>query len=369
MSTRINIAIIAGQLVVGGAERQLYLWLSNLDRDRFNPIVLTLHPGHHDYWEKPIDNLGIPLFRISHRTNPAHRLIDIVKILRPHRPELIHGWHTFASPYAGLSGKLLRSTSLGGMRSSYRTLEHTWETKLTRVFCNAVVSNSETTAAAYRESLNGKKQPVFTVQNAVDTDFIAREEVRTHLVQTYGLPADAIWIASIGRMDPLKRFDFLVHLAENLKQKSLNFHCLLIGDGPEKDTLEILSSELDVADKITFTGEVPNASCWMKGFDIFCFPSIDEGLPNAIMEAAAAGLPVVAWRLPFVEELLDKGNLAFLVEPYDLDGMEESLKALICSVDLRKRLGSAAQAHIQTRLNLGRYIQAMTAVYEILLEE
>jgi len=50
-----NIAIIAGQLVVGGAERQLYLWLANLDRERFNPIVLTLHPGYGDYWEKPVE--------------------------------------------------------------------------------------------------------------------------------------------------------------------------------------------------------------------------------------------------------------------------------------------------------------------------
>jgi len=369
MPTMINIAIIAGQLVVGGAEQQLYLWLSNLDRDRFNPIVLTLHPGHHDYWEKPIDNLGIPLYRVLHRTNPAHRLIDIIKVLRPHQPKLIHGWHTFASPYAGLSGKLLRSISLGGMRSSYRTLEHTWETKLTRVFCDGVVSNSETTAAAYRKSLNGKQQPVFAVQNAVDTQFDERDEIRAHLVDAYGLPADAIWIASIGRMDPLKRLDLLVQLAENLKQKSLNFHCLLIGDGPEKDTLEKLSRGLDIEDKVTFTGEVPFASRWMKGFDVFCFPSIDEGLPNAIMEAAAAGLPVVAWRLPFIEELLKNEEMALLEEPKDLDGMEKALRALIRSEDLRTQLGSAAQAHIHAHFNLDRYIQSMTAVYETLLKE
>ena len=54
MPTSTNIAILAGQLVVGGAEKQLFLWLANLDRERFNPIVLTLHPGFGDYWEKPM---------------------------------------------------------------------------------------------------------------------------------------------------------------------------------------------------------------------------------------------------------------------------------------------------------------------------
>ena len=59
MAEVINVVIIAGQLVVGGAERQLYLWLANLDRNRFDPIVLTLHPGHGEFWEDPIRELGI----------------------------------------------------------------------------------------------------------------------------------------------------------------------------------------------------------------------------------------------------------------------------------------------------------------------
>jgi len=369
MDKKINIAIIAGQLVVGGAERQLYLWLTNLDRDRFNPIVLTLHPGHHDYWEKPIEDLGISLYRLPHRNNRALRLMDILNILRPYQPRLIHGWHMFASAYAGMASKILSSKSIGGIRSSYRSLKNTWETRLSSFFCDAIISNSETSAKAYQANQKWKTQPVFTVQNAVDSQFDAREDIRAHLTHAYGLPADAIWIASIGRMDPLKRFDLLVRLSGKLKAKSLNFHWLIIGDGPEKEILENLSRELNVQDRVTFTGEVAFASRWMKSFDIFCFPSIDEGLPNVIMEAASAGLPVVAWQLPFVEELLESDKMALLVEPNDLDGMEDSLRALICSGDLRTQLGSAAQAHILSHFSLEKYIQGMTSVYETLLEE
>ena len=115
-----KVAIIAGQLVVGGAERQLYFWLSNMDCQRFEPIVLTLHPNSGDYWEKPIEALGIPLLRIKHRRSRFIRLIEIIWVLLPYKPQLIHGWHHFASPYAGVAAKLLGSKSLGGLRDTFR---------------------------------------------------------------------------------------------------------------------------------------------------------------------------------------------------------------------------------------------------------
>lgn len=366
---KIRIAIIAGQLVIGGAERQLYLWLANLDRGRFDLIVLTLHPGHHDYWEKPIEDLNIPLYRISHRWSRLIRFYLIIKILRKFRPHLIHGWHTFASPYAGLAAKVLGSRSIGGLRSSFQTLKHMRETRLTRLLCDAVISNSVIVTDAYQQLRAIKKQSVFTVQNAVDFHFCKRAESREHLVRSYGIPPDSVWIGSIGRMDPLKRFDFLIRVALHIKQSNKNFHILLIGDGPERSTLEALARELGVQDKVTFTGEVPFGSQWLKGLDIFCFLSLDEGSPNVVMEAGAAGLPIVAWKLPFNEELLENEKMAMLVEVGDLDGLKTALSRLIQSKGLRAEIGNAAQAHLLSNFSLERYVRKMTQVYETVLEK
>ncbi|MDD4042907.1 MAG: glycosyltransferase, partial [Anaerolineaceae bacterium] len=96
MDEKRKVAIIAGQLVVGGAERQLYLWLAHMDRDKFDPLVITLHPNHNDYWEKPIEDLGIPLFRVAQRPAKMGRLVEIIKILRSFDPDIIHGWHFFS---------------------------------------------------------------------------------------------------------------------------------------------------------------------------------------------------------------------------------------------------------------------------------
>ncbi len=368
MAEKIKVAIIAGQLVVGGAERQLYLWLANLDRDRFDPLLLTLHPYHDDYWENPIEELGIPLLGVTQKTNRFQRLSAVVKLLRPFNPGLIHGWHFFASVYAGLAARLLGIPCVGGIRSSYSADQRNLETFLVHRFCDAVVANSTIASQSYRLSLGKRKQRVFTVPNAILSSFASRETVRDELSLRYGLPGDKLWICSIGRMDPLKRFDLLLEIARRLKASNDNFHFVLIGDGPEMSGLENLAESKGISDRTAFLGEVPNAADWMKGMDIFCFPSTNEGLPNVIMEAAAAGLPVVAWKLPFIEELLPDKSMYFQSKPGDLDSMVKQLSTLMNSQSLRTSVGMAAQKHILENFGIERTVREMTLVYESVLE-
>ena len=368
MSPSINIAIIAGQLVVGGAERQLFLWLSNLDRSHFNPIVLTLHPGNDDYWEKPIEQLGIPLFRIAQRRNRWARLKEIIKVIRPFHPNLIHGWHLFASGYAGLAAKWLDARCLGGVRNTFETFSsHRLESKLMLWTADAIVANSKETAKAIQESFRRGPEWVFAVQNAIEDDFISRSEIRSTLIKTYHLPEDAEWIVSMGRFEPLKKFDWLIEVTAALQKIGKRVHLVLIGDGQELGYLKKTASSRDVLADITFTGEIPMASRWLKAFDIFCFPSLDEGMPNVIMEAAAAGLPIVTWQLPFYKELLSDNQTALLVPPSDLSAMRKALGRLIDNPDLRKKIGTTAQAQILENFSLSRYIIKMTTVYETVL--
>jgi glycosyltransferase involved in cell wall biosynthesis len=368
MSQSYKIAIIAGQLVVGGAERQLFLWLSNLDRARFQPVVVTLHPGYGDHWEKRIEALGIPVLHIPRGSCRLVRLLDIVRALRPYRPQLIHGWHTFSSPYAGAAAKLLGARSLGGVRGSFSTfLSAPLVARLTLYLVDGIVANSNTTAIQLRAARKREKQVIFSVQNALDAQVADRATMRQELSQKFGFSPAGIWIGSLGRLDPKKQFDMILRVLALLRKDRKDFHFLLIGDGPEKASLENMAEVLGIAEYITFAGEVPGASAWLGALDIFCFTSLDEGLPNAVMEAAAAGVPVVAWRLPFVEELLNDGKMALLVEPEDINQFKDALLKLFLSPDLRIIMGQAGRDHILKEFNLDRYVQRMTSVYEHLL--
>ena len=367
MDEKRKVTIIAGQLVVGGAERQLYLWLAHMDRDKFDPLVITLHPDHEDYWEKPIEDLGVPLFRVSQKPAKLVRLAEIIRILRSFKPDVIHGWHFFSSVYAGLAARFLGVPCLGGIRSEYSPHYKGLDTYIIKANCSAVVANSIAAADAYHTALGRKRQAIFTVPNAVMDYPMNRDTLREELAVSHNLPGDALWICSVGRMDPLKRFDFLLEMAARLRDEDPKFHVILIGDGPERARLEDLASSMDVVDKVSFLGEIPNAGRWMNAMDIFCFPSTSEGLPNAVMEAAAAGLPIVAWRLPFCEELLPDKSQAMLVEPGNLEDMSLALSNLLDSGDLRTQIGAAARSHIMEHFGLERYIQNMTTVYDYVI--
>lgn len=364
----LNIAIIAGQLVVGGAERQLYLWLANLDRTLFNPVVITLHPGHNDYWEKPIEDLGIPLFHVYQNKNRLSRLLQIIKILRPFKPQLIHGWHMFSGAYAALAAKLLRVKSIAGIRSNYQALEYTLETKIVRRLSDALVVNSQNAASSYKTDLKSSRQPVFVVKNALLTEFEQRESVRDRLIKNYNLPPDLPWLVSIGRMVPLKRFDVLIQACQHLKDQGVSFHLILVGDGPEKSSLEKLITAKVLTGYVTLTGEVPYTSRWLPAFDIFCFPSVAEGAPNAILEAAAASLPIVACDLPFNREILPSDNMALFVHPGDEVAIAEEISKLLSSPTLRHELGAAAQAHVLATFSLSQFTEALTEVYLTVLK-
>ena len=368
MEDKVNIAIIAGQLVVGGAERQLYLWLANLDRERFNPLVLTLHPGHGDYWEKPIETLGIPLVRVRQQNNRLIRLIAIIKILRPFKPDLIHGWHLFASPYAGVVAWFFKAKSIGSLRDSYRVFTKNRLSALLTLTCvDAILVNSYSASKKIENKKIRKNQKVFTINNAIQLSQHNCSENNNFLSEVIKSKINRLLIVSLGRLDYKKRFDLLLLTIAKLKQINTNFHLLLIGDGSERNSLEQIVIKLEIHEYVTFTGEIPDAASWLKAADIFAFTSLDEGMPNVIMEAAAAGLPIVTWRLPFYEELLEHGVSALLVEPEDTGAMKDAILTLMNSPELRESLGQAARRCMFESFSLQAYVEKMTAAYEAVL--
>lgn len=364
MKPRYKVAIIAGQLVVGGAEQQLYYWLSNLDREIFQPVVLTLHPGHGDYWEAKIRSLGFPLTDIEHRWNRLVRLIDIIRVLKPYQPDLIHGWHAFAGAYACLAARFLGVYSLAGIRGSYGTFKS--ERILDLIMhhaADALVLNSQSAADQIKDIGNLKNKRIFVVQNAVEDNSIDRRSAREYISNLYGLSQECLWIGSVARLDPLKKYDLLLKILSLLRQDTEGFHAIIFGDGPEKQRLEKIACELRIADKVTFTGEVPEACKWLRALDIYCFPSVDEGLPNAVMEAAAAGLTVVAWNEPFMQELLINEKTGLLITPGDLAGFKEAILSLCRSREKRIALGQESRKRMSAIYSVDKYVRTLTEAY------
>lgn len=369
MSEAQTIAIIAAQLGVGGAERQLYLWLSHIDRRRFEPVVVTLHPDCGDYWESAIESLGIPLLRVARGRNPLVRLLEIMRALRPYRPHLIHGWHLFASPYAGAAAILLGArASLGSLRGSFHAyLQHPAQSILTEWLTDGILVNSASAARQLAGVRRRVRRQIYTVPNAVEDRIEERANARARLSQKYSIAPGSIWIGSAGRLEESKRFDLLLDVTALLRGGGEDVNLVLFGYGAMLDGLRARAAALGISDRVAFTGEEAKARLWMSALDIFCFLSEDEGLPNAVMEAAAAGVPVVAWRTPFLEELLDGGRSAVLVPPGNLQALEQALARLIHDPGARDRVGRSGRSYVLDNFSVRRFVEGITNTYETLL--
>src|SRR5262245_1612957 len=103
----LGLALISGQLGLGGAEQQLYHLLSGLDRSRFRPVVINM--GLHDeYWEQPIKSLGVPVWHIPRSLGRINRAVRVASLLRSEKVQIVHGWVFHANPYSAIAGRLAR---------------------------------------------------------------------------------------------------------------------------------------------------------------------------------------------------------------------------------------------------------------------
>ncbi len=200
---------------------------------------------------------------------------------------------------------------------------------------------------------------VEVLMNGVDTDRFASGEVdRAALLPA--LPPDAVVVGTVGRLDPVKGHLDLVAAATRLDPA---VHVVIVGDGPERDRLAAAISSSGVADRVHLLGERSDISELLRAFDLFCLPSLAEGISNTLLEAMATGLPVVATRVGGNPELVADGETGMLVPSADPAALAAALGRLTADPALRRRMGEAARARTVDDFSLDAMVARYAACY------
>jgi len=157
------------------------------------------------------------------------------------------------------------------------------------------------------------------VYNEVEKiDFLNKEEAVKELRKIKEFPADKIIVGTITRLEYAKNNEFLIKAFSRLPKEILDkVICLIIGDGPERENLKFKIKNLKLEEKIFLLGDVLEAAKYLKTFDVFVITSRYEGLPYALLEAMAAGLPIIATRVGGIPEVLEGKGI--LIEPDNVD--------------------------------------------------
>jgi sugar transferase (PEP-CTERM/EpsH1 system associated) len=297
--------------------------------------------------------------------------LGMARVFRAFRPEIVHtrNWTCIDAILAArLAGVPIVVHGEHGREAADPHGSNTLRRRLRRCLSPLI-----TEFVAVSRDLNGwlvndvgvPARKVTQICNGVDTDTFAplrRESVRSAL----GIALDHVAIGTVGRLDPVKDHRALIHAFSRLRSDRRH-HLFIVGDGPTRATLDHLRLELGLGDQIHLLGERDDVSLVLPALDIFVLPSLAEGISNAILEAMASGLPVVATRVGGNPELVEDGVTGTLVPPRSSEALAAALARYLAEPALIRAHGDAGRRRAVRQFSLARMFAAYDSLYARLL--
>ena len=372
---------IITRLNIGGPASHVMLADSGLSARRWETLLVhgAVEP---DEAEVDLGSFDLPTLRLPSLRRPIRPAMDarafasVVATIRQYRPHVIHTHlskagligraaaiatshalriHTF---HGTIFGGYFGSTMSGGIVRAERLLGHQTD----RVIALSPMQRDE----LIRERIAPASR-IAIVPLGVDLARFGTIE-RTTARAALGVSPDAMVIAAVGRLVPIKRIDRLIRAFALVRDRVPSSELWLVGDGSERPALEALTGSLDLSDSVRFVGWSGATGHWYAAADIIALTSEREGTPLALIEAAASGRPVVAMAAGGVADVVVDGTTGFLVPVDDVTAFADRLTALACDPISRSRMGSAAPAHARA-FDADRLVDDLDRLYRDALRE
>ncbi len=186
---------------------------------------------------------------------------------------------------------------------------------------------------------------LMTIHNGIDIEeATGTGEIKAR--SELGIDDDQIVIGTVGRLTPVKGYEYLIKAFKTLCHRHDNLLLMIIGDGPERHSLETLANELNISENILFYGFTENVSAIMRLFDIFVLSSLHEGISISLLEALALGIPVVVTAVGGTPEVVTHNKTGLLITPRNEDELAAACDSLIIDPEFRKQLGNNGRDHV-----------------------
>jgi glycosyltransferase involved in cell wall biosynthesis len=185
------------------------------------------------------------------------------------------------------------------------------------------------------------------------------------LKSKYGIDDDERLVLSVGRLSREKAQADLLTSFQRLRElhPELNCKLILVGDGPERAKLESTAESLRLKDRIVFAGQINNVQDFYAAADVLALPSHSEGSPYVLLEAMAAGVPIVATAVGGVPEMVSDSESALLVPARDPEAMASAIARALSDEELSRRLTTNASSLITSRFSREKHVRSLVEIY------
>ena len=365
----IRIVHVISDLDTGGAEMMLAKLVGAMDRARFSSTVISL--TDRGQLGKQIESSGVAVHTLGMKRGRPDMwaLPRLVRLFKTLNPTIVQSWLYHADFLSTLAVKFSGSPILvWNVRCSDMDLKH--YPPLTRWVQRVLAWCSATPTAVIVNSEAGKQQHEWlgyrprrweVIPNGFDTQrFHPDSSVRLSLRKEWHISEDAVIIALVARVDPMKDHSTFLNAAQEVSRARQNARFLLVGK--DTQTLAPAVAAKGLTDRVRVLGYRSDIEYLLPGVDVLCLSSVGEGFPNVLGEAMACGIPCVSTDVGDAGRIIaDTGLVVPMRDPASL------AHAIIDLIDrgpvAREHLGRAARARIEARYSLPRIVDRYAALY------
>jgi len=231
-----------------------------------------------------------------------------------------------------------------------------------------VVAVSRASARDFAETYDLPPDRLTVIPQAVRIPAeVRRNDARRALLELTGAPSDSVLVFHAGSFSPEKNHIWLVDAFRRIRARQPLAHLVLLGDGALRPQVEARVGELGLGGVVHLLGSRDDAAQLMAAADLFVLPSLVEGLPGVILEAAAQGVPSVATDVGGVREVVVDGKTGRVVPPGDMEGFVATVDALLSGPEYRSTLGAGARALARSAYDLESIVSDYETLYAKLL--
>jgi glycosyltransferase involved in cell wall biosynthesis len=370
-------------LHVGGAEALAVTFARHVDRSRVELFVCCLNSIGGNPLEADLRATGVTPLNLGARNlrdiRAFRRLIDFV---REQEIDLLHAHLTYASIWGAL---LSRVTGIPMVSSLHVRVASTREQESSerqrrrvnvrdrllrftlRRWSAAVIMVSAALRDDYLSGGGLRDAPLRVVHNGIEIERFAGNHTatRARLEREFAIPPNVPLAATVSVLRPGKGLEVLLEALRVVPQ----LHALVIGDGPKRDEWRAMADAYGLSDRVHWAGFRRDVNELLPGADLMIHPSLDDAFPTVLLEAGAAGLPVVASRLGGIPEIVEEGVTGMLVPGGDASQLAHAIQTLLANPNELEQMGIAARARAEELFSTRAWIDRLDAVYAEALEK
>lgn len=364
-------------LNTGGAESLVVPFVRHLDRSKYDLHICCLGTIGENALEKELRDSGVEVTNLGARSlRDVAAFRRLTRFVREKKIDLVHAHLTYSAIWSAV---LSRRTGVPSVASVHvapsatkelvKTLRHRLATDvrdrmmrfLLDRWSRAVIMVSDGLRRTYLAGGGIREEKVRVVHNGIELERFRRDraETRARIVRELDIPSDARICVTVSVLRPAKGIEVLLDAASRVPDA----YFLIVGDGPKREEWTALARVSGIGDRVRWAGFRRDVDALLAGCDLFVHPSLDDAFPTVLLEAMAAGLPVVASNVGGIPEIVEENVTGHLVPAGDAERLASTIRALLDDEVTRRRMAEAARARASKLFSTDAWIARLDAVY------